>query len=471
MQALQQQDEIDRSIKLPETINPATFDGTLPGTLASAVGGEAIVVNSSGDGFDITTADLNPLTVIAGNGFLSSNGTTGTPRELTGTANQIGITNGTGIGGAPIFSITNNPVIPGTEGIQIPSGTTAQRPSSPANGDLRYNSTLNRVEVRENGAWIPWRAIQVGTYNIGLDGDTTSVANDSILIQGSDGSALSEDNPGFVTLSSITAGQLTTFLVTANIKIDLTNAHWGLGTFGNVTDYPLSVYAINDGNSIKWGVAALNGLNEILDSDDSATATDINLVDEVLVNTALTSDSPSLEIGWFKANFNDTGDVWTVQTGNRDLNLGPSGPILKPFPMTIDAVGSNPTKGTVVNDSAFWSMSADGLHVQYYYRQSAGGAAGSGVYKFKLPSGLVINTNKAIPDTNNAAGGVGPLIAESTDESIAAGSIMIYDTTSLWGQVVNQTNAYTINNATYDLGQATVTYSFTANRIPIVGWD
>ena len=48
----QQQDELDRSIKLPETINPTSFDASLPAGLV----GEAdttIVTNATGDGFDI----------------------------------------------------------------------------------------------------------------------------------------------------------------------------------------------------------------------------------------------------------------------------------------------------------------------------------------------------------------------------------------------------------------------------------
>ena len=39
-----------------------------------------------------------------------------------------------------------NPTIRGTEGISIPKGTTDQRPASPAEGIIRYNSTTGRFE-------------------------------------------------------------------------------------------------------------------------------------------------------------------------------------------------------------------------------------------------------------------------------------------------------------------------------------
>jgi hypothetical protein len=40
-----------------------------------------------------------------------------------------------------------------TDAIDVPSGTTAQRPSSPSNGMIRYNTTLNLLESYANGSW------------------------------------------------------------------------------------------------------------------------------------------------------------------------------------------------------------------------------------------------------------------------------------------------------------------------------
>ena len=44
----------------------------------------------------------------------------------------------------------------------LPSGTTAERPASPANGMVRYNTTLAQFEVYQNGAWIQY----VVAYNV-----------------------------------------------------------------------------------------------------------------------------------------------------------------------------------------------------------------------------------------------------------------------------------------------------------------
>jgi hypothetical protein len=42
----------------------------------------------------------------------------------------------------------------GTSAMNVPSGTTAQRPSSPANGAIRYNTSTNALEAYINGVWI-----------------------------------------------------------------------------------------------------------------------------------------------------------------------------------------------------------------------------------------------------------------------------------------------------------------------------
>src|SRR5210317_277440 len=43
--------------------------------------------------------------------------------------------------------------VSGTEGFTLPSGTTAERPSSPTNGEIRYNTSTRALEVYASGAW------------------------------------------------------------------------------------------------------------------------------------------------------------------------------------------------------------------------------------------------------------------------------------------------------------------------------
>jgi hypothetical protein len=45
-------------------------------------------------------------------------------------------------------------VVAGTDFIQMPAGTTAQRPGVPAQGMQRYNTTLGYTEVYTGSAWV-----------------------------------------------------------------------------------------------------------------------------------------------------------------------------------------------------------------------------------------------------------------------------------------------------------------------------
>lgn len=121
-----------------------------------------------GKGFTISNADgvagnptfaltggLLALEDLTGPGVVCSTGTdTFAPRTLTGTANQIDITNPQGAGGDPTFSIASDPRLPGTAGFLPPGGTTAQRPLSPPVGYTRRNTTLNVLETWDGAQWV-----------------------------------------------------------------------------------------------------------------------------------------------------------------------------------------------------------------------------------------------------------------------------------------------------------------------------
>jgi len=73
-------------------------------------------------------------------------------RTITGTASEIDVADGTGAAGNPTIGLADNPVLPGTGGVRLPTGTTAERTS--INGYLRYNSELGIFEGYANGAWV-----------------------------------------------------------------------------------------------------------------------------------------------------------------------------------------------------------------------------------------------------------------------------------------------------------------------------
>ena len=135
-------------------------------------------IATSGNGISVTDGDGiagNPtfqLTGLAqaianasGTGLLAlGSGTTLSPVTLTGTSNQIGVTGGDG-SATPTISLANNFIAPGTAGITLPNGTTAQRGAT--TGQIRYNTDTARFEGYYAGSW--------QTFGIG-DGAVTSVS-------------------------------------------------------------------------------------------------------------------------------------------------------------------------------------------------------------------------------------------------------------------------------------------------------
>lgn len=103
-------------------------------------------------------------------GLLTVNGTTVTATTIVGTADQISVTTGNGIGGSPTIAIASNPIVPGTASITVPSGTTAQRAGS--NGALRYNTDSASLEAYANNAW---GAIVSGTGVTTFSGGSTGL--------------------------------------------------------------------------------------------------------------------------------------------------------------------------------------------------------------------------------------------------------------------------------------------------------
>jgi hypothetical protein len=97
----------------------------------------------------------------SGTGLLALSGPSAvTFRAIQGTASEIDVANGTGASADPVIGLADNPVVPGSEGIVVPTGNTASRPLLPVNGTLRYNSQTAVFEGYANNVW---GAITTGT--------------------------------------------------------------------------------------------------------------------------------------------------------------------------------------------------------------------------------------------------------------------------------------------------------------------
>ncbi len=103
------------------------------------------------DGGLVFDTDLQKLFVIESSVWVAihTSSTGGFVNSVTGTVYQIDSTGGSD----PIISISDNPIIPGIEGVTVPSGTTWDRPAAPNTGEFRFNTTVGKAEIFTGITW------------------------------------------------------------------------------------------------------------------------------------------------------------------------------------------------------------------------------------------------------------------------------------------------------------------------------
>ena len=115
------------------------------------------VSNANGSGGNPTlqlTGIAASIAALSGTGMLAltGGGTSISGRTLAGTANQIDIADADGAASAPLFSLASNAILPGTAGVTIPKGTTAQQPAG-IQGQFRFNTDTQTFDGYTASGW------------------------------------------------------------------------------------------------------------------------------------------------------------------------------------------------------------------------------------------------------------------------------------------------------------------------------
>ena len=154
------------------TINEFSTDGTFADNSDTAVPTEKAVKTYVDQ--QITNLSASQGTIVAGNAPTQSK------VEVTGTGSATD-TIDFDINGVQVAQL-------GKEYLHVPVGTTADRPVTPANGYIRYNSTIGAFEGYVGGAWSglgggnPWTVVNTTPYN--------STNNDRLLVDTSGGQVI-----------------------------------------------------------------------------------------------------------------------------------------------------------------------------------------------------------------------------------------------------------------------------------------
>jgi hypothetical protein len=215
---------------------------------------------------------------------------------LTGTADEIDVTNGTGNAGDPTVGLADNPTIPGTAGMLIPVGTTGQRTGSPSNGIIRYNSTTQTFEGYANSAW----------RDFALTGGVTSFSAGTTGL-----------TPGTTTTGAITLGGV---LIGANGGTGVANTGKTITLGGSLTlsgahDLTLTQTGATNVTLPTTGTLATLAGSETLTNKtiSGANNTLSNIANSSLANSSITINGSSVSLG---------GSVTVTATASNALTIG-----------------------------------------------------------------------------------------------------------------------------------------------------
>jgi len=196
---------------------------------------------------DIINSGL-PLTTgsITGNAGSDIVVTPAATRKLLVSGNSD-VTGNTNVGGS--LTVSANSVFNGTGALKIPVGTTAERPSSPLSGQIRFNSTTTDAEVYNGSAWESFNPVESSALTAN---GFVKLSNGLILQWGT--SAVGMANYGAQTINFPTAFATACFSVqiTAKTATVMSNGaagyENGIKLNGNPTTTSFSVYCNWAGN-------------------------------------------------------------------------------------------------------------------------------------------------------------------------------------------------------------------------------
>ena len=349
------------------TVTPRTLSTTGNGITVSD--GDGVSGNPTFSLTGIAAAIANA----SGTGMLAIvGGSTIAGRQITGTANQIGVANGNG-SGDPTLTIADNVVLPGTGAMTVVSGTSAQQPVG-AEGQFRFNTTTSTFDGYASGTWRQF-ALSGGvtSFSAGSTGLTPAVPTSGGIILGGTLN-VSSGGTGVGTLTGYLVGNGTSaFTAVATIpNAGLTNSAVtyngvtvALGASGTITANTTSTLTIGTGLSgtsfngsspvtiaIDSTVATLTGVqtltNKTINGPDNTLS---NIGNSSLTNSAITINGSSVSLGASVTVTATATNALTIGTGLTGTSYNGSAPVTVAIDSTVATLTGTQTLTNKTIDS------------------------------------------------------------------------------------------------------------------------
>ena len=368
------------SSNFTKTISNPAGNETLTIELSSTGVGPGTYRSVTVDGFGRVTAGTNPTT-LAGYGItdaqpldatltsLAAYNTNGlltqtaadtfVGRTIAGTTNQITVTNGNGVAGNPTLSFPSTTLtFPGTAGVILPRGTTAQRVATTAY--TRFNNDTAALEYYNGTVWVSLVASTGGTVTsvatsqpaqgltvtggpITTSGTLTfALANDLAAVEGlaTTGLAVRTATDTWTTRSVAGTTNRTTVTngdgVAGNPTVDIAATYAGqtsITTLGTITTGAWQGTTIGTAFG-GTGRTTIGNANEVLAVNTTATGLEYKSV------TAGTGIGLSITAG--NINITNTGVTSITGTANQVIASGSTGAVTLSLPQSINT-GATPT--------------------------------------------------------------------------------------------------------------------------------
>lgn len=391
-------------------------------------------ISLTGQVLNLANLSANGLMTITTAGALSAT-------QINNVANQTAVFNADGTTGYPTIGLADNPVIPGAGAIQIPSGTTGQRPAGVA-GKIRYNSSDNAYEGYSAGTWRQFSlsggvtlvntgtgltggpitgagtisiadttvtagsygsATQVGTFTVNGQGQLTAAANVTITPAGI-GAVSSVSG----TANEITAMGTTAVVISLPAALTFTGKTITGGTF-NATS--LQVAGVD--------VVTLTGTQTLTNKTISGASNTLsNIGNASLTNSAVTVGTTAISLGSSSLTLGGLTSVAVTQDPTTALQLA-----TKQYVDTVAAVGLTAHPAVQVATTQSLTAQTGGLVV---YNNGASGVGATLTLTVALTTldGYSLNNGDRIlvkNEVNQAYNGVytwatgGTVLTRSTD--------------------------------------------------------
>lgn len=408
-------------------------------------GAGATTVSGTYPNFTITSTDNNTTYTVGDGGLTQNNFTNALKSKLDGVEASADVTDATNVTAAgalmdseltAIASVkalnqgvatTDSPAftnltLNGTGSVKVPTGTTAQRDSSPAAGMFRFNSTTSQFEGYTSG----WGEIGGGGADLNVntftgDGSTTaytissspliantlvyidgvyqnksaySVANDVITFSAAPASAsvievtaatiaeVSTTSTTFVVTQLTGNGSATAFTLAAQTVENNTNVYFD-GVYQSKANYSVSGATITFSTAPENGVAievmSSEGVTLSIGTPDNNSVTTAKIANDAVTAAKIASEPVAVGITTVVASANMTATVNThvyVDTAGRTITL-PASPVIGQRVLvtvgnfTNTVVGRNGSK--IMSSASDLTMDAAYLSIQFIYTDAAQG--------------------------------------------------------------------------------------------------